>query len=149
MIEFCVDKYEYPNVEGELPVHSTSWIEAWRHCAELGKYLCSGDEWIRACKGPGDFAFPYGNSYQPGVCNTEAESIASLGSFEQCVSGFGIYDMSGNVFEWTSGAQWRNLLFGGYFRSKDLGASCASGIYPYPGAVTGSMPYGGFRCCTH
>ncbi|MBN1593951.1 MAG: M28 family peptidase [Candidatus Coatesbacteria bacterium] len=149
VMEYCIDRYEYPNLIGALPTHSLSWIEAWRHCTEMGKYLCSADEWIRACKGPDDFIYPYGNIYQVGPCNTEGTDVSVIGPSSQCISGFGVYDMSGNVFEWTSGAQWRNLLFGGYFKSKDLGASCESGIYPYPSSVSGAMPYGGFRCCKH
>ena len=66
------------------------------------------------------------------------------GSFDQCVSGFGVFDMSGNVFEWAScSGGWRNLGFGGYFESKEFGASCDYGFF----TVITPMSHSGFRCC--
>lgn len=144
---FCMDRYEYPNAAGQTPLHSVSWLEAWSKCIEQGKYLCSMDEWVRACKGPDNLVFPYGSSYQMGICNTESSAPAPAGSFDRCISGFGIHDMSGNVFEWTSSGQWKNLLFGGFYKSQGLGASCDYGFYNYPVSATGAVDNAGFRCC--
>ena len=38
-------------------------------CAAAGKRLCTLDEFVTACKGEGDTMFPYGDSYEEGVCN--------------------------------------------------------------------------------
>ncbi|MBN2209394.1 MAG: M20/M25/M40 family metallo-hydrolase [Candidatus Coatesbacteria bacterium] len=145
---FCIDKYEYPNQPLELPIHTTNWVEAVSSCIAEGKYLCSKDEWIRACKGPDDLMFPYGAAYQAGVCNTEGLDVVTSGAYDRCVSGFGVHDMSGNVFEWTSSEQWRNLLFGGMFKSSEFRASCYSGLPPLPERGD-QIPYAGFRCCLH
>ena len=147
VFEFCIDRYEYPNRLGDPPLHSVSWVEAWSECILQGKYLCSRDQWLRACKGPDNLRFPYGNDYSPSICNVEGTIVFPSGSFDGCVSGFGVYDMSGNVFEWTSGGQGQNLLFGGYFKSKGFGASCDYGYLPYPTGLFGKTPYAGFRCC--
>lgn len=37
---FCVDRYEYPNVEGEKPVVMRTWVEAKMTCESEGKRLC-------------------------------------------------------------------------------------------------------------
>lgn len=147
--EFCIDRYEYPNEAGQMPLHTLSWLEAWGKCIEQGKYLCSKDEWMRACKGPDDLAFPYGDVYQTSVCNTEGTDIMASGSNAGCISGFGVYDMSGNVYEWTSSMQWQNLLFGGLFRGSEFRASCHYGFAPQPYTRYEPIPYSGFRCCLH
>jgi len=149
VFEFCIDKYEYPNQRLEFPIHTTSWVEAFSSCIAEGKYLCSKDEWARACKGPDDLMFPYGTTYQVGVCNTEGLGVVASGAFDRCVSGFGVYDMSGNVYEWTSSEQWRNLLFGGLFRGSEFKASCDYGLSPLPTTRDEQIPYAGFRCCLH
>ncbi len=43
-------------------------------CENAGKRLCREEEWVRACRGELDTAFPYGDSYEPGVCNVARES---------------------------------------------------------------------------
>lgn len=147
--EFCIDMYEYPNKLHEAPLQGVGWPEAWAKCMEQGKFLCAKDQWMRACKGPEDFRFPYGNEYRTGACNTEGSLILASGAYDQCVSGFGVYDMSGNVFEWTSGSQWQNAVFGGHFASEGFASSCDFGLYPYPVGAMGQMDYAGFRCCWH
>lgn len=147
VFEFCIDRFEYPNVEGEGPVHTVSWLEAWSYCIDQGKYLCSKDEWVRACKGPDYLMFPYGNSYDFGACNTEGLEVVASGAFDRCVSGFGVHDMSGNVFEWTSSDQWGNLLFGGFYKAKEFEASCDFGFIPLPTERFARTPFAGLRCC--
>lgn len=146
--EFCIDKYEYPNIQGEVPLDGVTWLQAWSRCTEEGKFLCSKDQWVRACKGSKSSSFPYGDQYIAGVCNTEGTAILPSGSCPQCVSEFGAFDMSGNVYEWTSGSNWQNAGFGGWFKSRDFTASCEYTFVPYP-APAGLYTYGGFRCCWH
>jgi hypothetical protein len=38
-------------------------------CAAAGKRLCTLDEWILACRGQSDRAFPYGLAYRKDACN--------------------------------------------------------------------------------
>jgi len=147
--EFCIDKYEYPNVQGEMPLEGIGWVEAWAKCIEQGKFLCSKDQWVRACKGSKSFLFPYGDQYVTGICNTEGTTVLPAGSCEQCASEFGAFDMSGNLFEWTSSSQWQNAGFGGWFKSRGFTASCEYAHYPYPAGPLGQSVRAGFRCCWH
>jgi hypothetical protein len=42
-------------------------------CAAAGKRLCTLDEWTTACRGQDDTLFPYGDTYEDGVCNVFRE----------------------------------------------------------------------------
>ncbi len=64
-----VDLYEYPNRPNVLPVAKVDWAEAVRLCRDGGKHLCTEDEWVTACRGPGHDPFPYGPTYVAGACN--------------------------------------------------------------------------------
>jgi formylglycine-generating enzyme required for sulfatase activity len=104
---FCIDEYEYPNQPGVLPVTNVSWEDAQRVCASEGKRLCTEEEWEKACKGPGNARFPYGNEFDANLCNTKDpqnrdRKLAEAGRFSQCRSGYQVADLSGNVGEWTS-----------------------------------------------
>ncbi|MFO0759905.1 MAG: hypothetical protein U0359_25695 [Byssovorax sp.] len=42
-------------------------------CAAAGKRLCTLDEFVMACRGEDDTLFPYGDTYEDGVCNVFRE----------------------------------------------------------------------------
>jgi formylglycine-generating enzyme len=54
---------------GVTPQGYTTQIIAAVACSGAGKRLCSTEEWREACRGERDTRFPYGDSYQEGVCN--------------------------------------------------------------------------------
>src|SRR5262249_49326526 len=39
-------------------------------CKAVGKRLCSREEWMRACRGPKGWTFPYGNKHKADKCNS-------------------------------------------------------------------------------
>jgi sulfatase modifying factor 1 len=101
-------------------------------CKASGKRLCAREEWMRSCRGPKGFVFPYGNKRKPNKCNSskphllqemfgrdprkwgyddafnserlakEPGYLASSGFFPECVTPEGAYDMVGNLHEWVS-----------------------------------------------
>lgn len=136
-IEFCIDRYEFPNVKGQMPMTGVDFATAESTCASKGKRLCTAEEWGRACGG----AFPYGKEFNPDLCNTKdadgnSREVAAAGSFPKCKAG-GVYDMSGNVEEWIAGGVKR----GGSAKSSEMFASCSR---PSRG---GASEFTGFRCC--
>src|SRR5262249_5154199 len=48
---FCIDRYEWPNKAGAMPVYMASWYEAKASCEATGKRLCGDTEWTLACEG--------------------------------------------------------------------------------------------------
>lgn len=68
---FCIDRFEAPNLDGELPLVMYTFVEAADWCVARGRRLCFDDEWTRACEGPDGHTYPYGDSHQPGVCNDD------------------------------------------------------------------------------
>jgi sulfatase modifying factor 1 len=116
---------------GVFPQGYINQVQADRACLEAGKRLCTSDEWTKACMGPENLTFTYGKTEEPGKCNTRKEHLLSTlhgidekkwtfqdfndpalttmpgflersGTMKLCVSGFGAYDMVGNLAEWTS-----------------------------------------------
>src|SRR5690606_4042115 len=67
----CMDRYEAPNLEGELPLVMYTFVEAAAWCSARGKRLCFDDEWQTACEGSAAARYPYGDTHQPGVCNDD------------------------------------------------------------------------------
>ena len=138
---FCMDTYEWPNKAGEDPVVMKSWYEARDACQSLGKRLCTQDEWTLACEGPEHLPYPYGYTRDATACNIDRDAIQvdesalkrpdkraaevarlwqgeASGSRPGCKSPFGVYDMTGNVDEWTvneTGNPHNSALKGGYW----------------------------------
>jgi serine/threonine protein kinase/formylglycine-generating enzyme required for sulfatase activity len=151
---FCIDKYEYPDQEGVIPQTNVSFYRAKKLCESEQKQLCSEDEWEKACKGPSDLKYPYGNVWNAGRCDTQNKdgtnrSIVPSGSYRGCASGYGVYDMSGNVMEWTNNTfspqdTTDRVVKGGSFTKPDWATRCAYRYNMLPNSTSNEV---GFRCC--
>ncbi|QSQ19217.1 SUMF1/EgtB/PvdO family nonheme iron enzyme [Pyxidicoccus parkwayensis] len=149
---FCIDVHEYPNRAGVPPKVGVSWEDARGLCEREGKRLCTEEEWEKACKGPGNARFPYGNTYNANTCNTETETgddrtLATSGSYKDCRSAYGVVDMAGNVAEWTS-TRFDKVDFtqkGGAFNRPDYSSRCSARKNGAPSERSNSV---GFRCCS-
>lgn len=60
---FCIDKFEYPNIEGHVPQSWMSWYDAKKTAESIGKRLCTRSEWTFSCEGPDMKPYPYGDGY--------------------------------------------------------------------------------------
>lgn len=159
-IQVCVDKYEGLRFsDGSMMtmqgIEPSSQIGRLAHaddaCATAGKHLCTEEEWLAACHGPPPGTqYPYGNVYQPDYCNgignVDVQNVVQpAGSLPQCEGGYpGIFDMAGNLWEWTS------TCFGDVCRlrggSLNQRGSCSEWMESdsIDGDDIGSI---GFRCC--
>lgn len=129
---FCMDRFEYPNKQGELPRVLVQWTEAVKRCEAEGKRLCTEDEFNFACEGPEMLPYASGFVRDEAKCNIDrpyhkpdhskrmktydrcmADPICSaemkrldqrhrIGERLTCVSWAGIYDLNGNVNEWVN-----------------------------------------------
>lgn len=104
---FCMDRFEYPNLPGTLPLRQVTWRKASSLCAQAGKRLCTELEFERACGGIEGYHQPYGQSYVSGACNTDVVTsigedfwLVSSGAYADCQTPEGIFDLEGNLSEW-------------------------------------------------
>jgi len=144
-MHFCIDRFEYPSRKGQYPMIYVSWYEARDTCKEQGKRLCNEHEWTFACEGEEAKPYPYGDGYtrDPGMCVTDQKWLAyngramvprdgdaagfemdrlwqgfASGAQTKCRSDLGVYDMTGNIDEWTHTArpgERPSILKGGYW----------------------------------
>ncbi|HTM22751.1 MAG TPA: hypothetical protein VL172_19645, partial [Kofleriaceae bacterium] len=86
-------------------------------------------------------SWPFGESFKRGPCNLYGGAAAIAGSFPECRSAVGAYDMSGNVAEWVAGG----MVKGG---STDDGSDgrCSTN-HRRPGSGAQGFADVGFRCC--
>lgn len=149
---FFIEIYPYPNEEGAIPLASVTQEEAAGLCAERGRRLCSELEWERACKGPKNTIYEYGNAYRPEICGTGAEArLLPSGYRVSCRSEFGVRDMHGGLWEWTSSPWGRGVkanlvtVRGGNAPAGELVGRCSNAMGRPPGSRSGTV---GFRCCS-
>lgn len=162
------------SVAGVVPQAYISAKQAARACEASGKRLCQAVEWRVACAGSDGTTYPYGPTKSPGKCHDSGASpmltfhldtmkrgwgpielndprnnqlegtVAKTGAFPDCVSDQGVYDMVGNLHEWT--ADPNGTFQGGYWLdTSEHGDGCAYRTiahgFEYKDYSTG------FRCC--
>jgi sulfatase modifying factor 1 len=148
---YYIDVFAYPNEEGAIRLTNVDQAQASRLCRAQDKRLCSELEWERACKGPDNWVYEYGDRYNAERCGTgtEARNLPN-GLRVGCSSGFGVRDMHGGAWEWTSSPWGRGVggrlvtVRGGNGQDGELIGRCANAASESPRARSSSI---GFRCC--
>ena len=115
------------------PMTMVSWFGAWGYCRYYGTRLPTEMEWEKAARGTDERSFPWGNEMQRENANFYSsrdpfEDMSSFGSRTSPVgfyngknydgyqtldstSPYGLYDMAGNVWQWTG-----NIYEGMHYR---------------------------------
>jgi sulfatase modifying factor 1 len=157
-MRYCIDQYEYTPKGWSLPLVNVSWGEAQNICNAEDKRICLEDEWEFACEGPEALPYPYGNVRDGEACNHDRPDLfdkrgklndqrVAAESLSKCKSPFGVYNLVGNVDEWTTRVNkeppWRSILRGGWWLTgrNRCRAATESHNEIYAGPQTS------FRCC--
>ena len=101
---------KFPEGKGNEPVVEITWADADAYCAWLSKEieadvrLPNEAEWERAARGNTDYKYPWGNDWSDeAVPNSKTKgTILPVRSLDKGRSPFGVYEMLGSVWEWTS-----------------------------------------------
>ncbi len=148
---FYIDVFPFPNEEGAIPLTNVSQAAASAACSDRGKRLCSELEWERACKGPDNLRYEYGDTYRAERCGTGSlPAMRPAGIRVACRSGFGARDLHGGAWEWTSSSWGRGSipgstsLRGGNSPEGEIVGRCANARPQKPESGGATI---GFRCC--
>lgn len=88
----------------DYPVH-VSWEQANDYAIWVGGRLPTEVEWEKSCRGADERMYPWGNELpteEHGNFTWNLEGTTNVGSYPKGASPYGLYDMAGNVYEWTS-----------------------------------------------
>ena len=97
--------YSEPERLNRHPANYVPWPDANDYCRWKGKRLPSEYEWEKAARGKDGRKWPWGKEYEIGMAHTReagTRHTAPVGSYPEDISPYGLYDMVGNVHEWTS-----------------------------------------------
>lgn len=139
----------------DQPVVGVDWDDAGAYCRWAGKRLPTSDEWERAARGTEGRLYPWGNEFDPKRCNTEEslgeDKTSPVASHLGCVSPEGVFDLVGNVDEWTADKPSKagdinnpRVIRGGGW--SDSGELRGLGYLEIPAAVDYHGQELGFRC---
>lgn len=101
----------YPQGEARHPVAGVTWDDAnefvrWRSQRDGVTYrLPTEEEWEFAARGAEGRLYPWGDTWREGAANIGGASHngpVNVGSFKDGATPEGVYDLIGNVWEWTS-----------------------------------------------
>jgi formylglycine-generating enzyme required for sulfatase activity len=115
-VQWDADANAFATDAPNLPVVTVSWHGAMAYCRWLTETtgvlhrLPKEVEWEKAARGPGSRVYAYGDTYVTAAANQESGVLKPVGRFPR--NGFGLFDMTGNAFEWTAD-DYRRGAYGG------------------------------------
>lgn len=131
----------------ELPVTNVTFYDASLYAKWMGKTLPTEAQWEYAIKTERNFEYPWGQIFKKGLANVETGHPKVVKGYQQGKTKTGLYNMIGNVWEWTCTPYDQNgknfiIKGGSYLYPKFFArASYKDGLFPH-----GKRKDVGFRC---
>ncbi len=144
----------YPPAVSDHPVSGIRWEDVLAYADWAGKQIPTPDQWEKAAFGEEGQNFPWGDNFDPGLCNVSESEVGTttpVGNYSpQGDSPYGISDLFGNVWEWvydwTSSAESRMLMGGAYDTPhRYLLSPFYARVHANPGLAGANF---GFRLCS-
>jgi len=108
LVEFYWKDGKVPEGQENHPVTCISFKEASDYAAWAGKRLPTEEEWEYAARGAGGFLYPWGDEFDADRAHCSMSKMVGgrraqeCGTLEAGASPFGVLDLAGNVWEWTT-----------------------------------------------
>ena len=154
------------NPEPSLPVTRVQWTEATNYCRWKhpdGGDLPSEEQWEAAARGLAGRRYPWGTEFNLAAANTAAaqrNGPTPVGSYPRGATPEGVYDLIGNVWEWTrsplqaypGGARMADslqrfrVIRGGAYNTPEAIATTSRRGYGRPATSRDALGFTGFRC---
>ena len=141
------------SVAGMLPA-ALSWTAADASCRKSGKRMCTEAEFRRACSGRSEWpilrgrSWPYAQLWMSNICWDSGSRQRSrgyeTGQKAHCRSPEGVYDLTGNHWEWVGATPEKAVLVGGSYLDGES-ATCGARLSDF--GVEYAAPWVSFRCC--
>jgi formylglycine-generating enzyme required for sulfatase activity len=93
---------EIPEGYEKHPVVGVNYFDATAYAAWKGRRLPSEQEWEKASRGTKGIRWPWGNVFDESKANVGQRKTSPVGAYPKGRNAYGLYDMAGNVWEWTS-----------------------------------------------
>lgn len=140
--------YRFRKGAAQYPKTKVTWYQAKEYCEKVGGRLPTEPEWEKAARGEHASVYPWGDKKprkrpHPFYSGVVKKKVASN---KQDVSAYGIHDMAGSVWEWTSDAQGSLKIIRGGLWNKHLDFEYSKAFEKATIPPGERLSFLGFRC---